>query len=161
MTILQILLIISLAGLVLSCCPDGWIKGKNSCYFISPRTVVWSEASSICQAFHGELAVINDAEENALIGKIITNIRGALTTNLWIDGSDRMIEGEWYWASTMERFDYKNWAINEPNDQKELEDCLEIYPTGFTWNDNRCNILNHFICEKEIEATDLVGQIIG
>ncbi|XP_061196406.1 perlucin-like [Saccostrea echinata] len=157
MTILQILIIIGLSGLLQSCCPDGWRKGKNSCYFISPRTVSWAEASSICQSFHSELAVINDAEENVLIGKIITNIRGALATNLWIDGSDRMIEGEWYWASTMERFGYKNWAINEPNDQKELEDCLEMYVIGFYWNDNKCDILNHFICEKEYVSFNFSG----
>lgn len=31
----------------------------------------------ICQAFHSELVVINDPEENFLLKKIITNIKGS------------------------------------------------------------------------------------
>lgn len=31
----------------------------------------------ICQAFHSELVVINDAEENSLLKEIITNIKGS------------------------------------------------------------------------------------
>lgn len=33
---------------------------------------------SICQAFHSELVVINEAEENYLLNKMITNIKGRM-----------------------------------------------------------------------------------
>lgn len=77
------------------------------------------------------------------------NFIGAFKKDFWIDGSDAVTEGIWYWASTMENFGYTNWGIGEPNNQGEVEDCVEFYLLDFVWNDDHCNTLNHFICEKE------------
>jgi collectin sub-family protein 10 len=77
------------------------------------------------------------------------NFVGAFTEDFWIDGSDAVTEGVWYWASTMESFGFTNWGIGEPNNQGEIEDCVELYLLDYVWNDKICNTHNHFICEKE------------
>ncbi|XP_052717131.1 perlucin-like [Crassostrea angulata] len=158
----QLLIFICLTGTVQLCCPDGWRKGKNSCYYIGTSLKTWVEASGICQAFHSELVVINDAEENSLLKEIITNIKGAFSTNFWMDGSDQITEGLWVWASTMETIRYTNWEQGEPNNYIGIaEDCLELYLSNFKWNDIRCTHANHFICEKELSTQDPVGELVG
>jgi hypothetical protein len=37
---------------------------------------------NICRAFNGELAIINDAAENALLGRIIANLKGTFSAFL-------------------------------------------------------------------------------
>ena len=75
---------------------------------------------------------------------------GALTGELWADGTDQIVEGQWVWASTMKKVQYTHWAVNEPNNRNdtEQEDCMELFTADLTWNDVRCIKTSNFICEK-------------
>lgn len=41
---------------------------------------------------------------------------------------------------------YTNWADGEPNDWDGLEPCALVNPTTGTWNDQKCEIPNNWIC---------------
>ncbi|KAJ8314421.1 hypothetical protein KUTeg_006571 [Tegillarca granosa] len=75
-------------------------------------------------------------------------------THFWIDGTDREVQGNWFWEWTGEQIApmYTNWhtAGNEPNNLGGNEHCLEYGPVyGYQWNDIPCS--HHFsaICEKD------------
>lgn len=48
------------------------------------------------------------------------------------------------------RFDYKNWAPGEPNQdtQGREEDCLDIKFNRTGWNDESCIVSQRYICEQ-------------
>ena len=69
----------------------------------------------------------------------------------WIGLRDSSSEGQFKWTATGENVEYSAWAVCEPNDANNGEDCAEMRQFyGFLWNDARCskNDNNQFaICE--------------
>ena len=115
-------------------------------YLVCPPSVTWPEARSRCQSYGGDLAVINDADENAFIEGITNN-------STWIGLTDVDVEGEFVWVDGVSR-EFTNWNNNEPNDANGAEDCAEILNSG-AWNDNRCENTRPFICAAD---GDLFGD---
>ena len=54
------------------------------------------------------------------------------------------------WESDNSLVNYTHWNAEEPNDSGGLEDCVEVLggaSAGY-WNDNSCDSIKYFICEK-------------
>ncbi|NXG04475.1 CLC4E protein, partial [Sakesphorus luctuosus] len=45
------------------CCPKGWKRFQNSCYFLSLDLMSWVESEQNCTGMGSHLAVINSREE--------------------------------------------------------------------------------------------------
>jgi hypothetical protein len=104
-------------------------------YFFCGEGASWVDARAECVARGGDLAVIEDAEENAYLREQAANIARA---NWWIGLSDSAEEGTFVWVDG-QPLEYDNWSGNEPNDWREGEDCGELISGTGQWNDFRCD----------------------
>jgi hypothetical protein len=78
-------------------------------------------------------------------------------TALWMGGTDLGSEGNFYWATTNEPFNYTYWLSGQPDNMNENHHCLVFntkMSTGETgWADNPCWAKNtsynfRFLCES-------------
>lgn len=69
----------------------------------------------------------------------------------WLGGRDDVVEGEWVWASTDERFDFSAWYPRQPSNGGATgnEDCVSMWSHfNMLWNDASCMLSYRFVCEK-------------
>ena len=125
--------------------PIASVSYKGNTYIAFDDNLPYEEARQKCLELGGHLAVVTDAEENAILQNLIANgIRGYY----WL-GAIRIGEN-WCWENN-EKFSYSNWAEGEPNNYNGVENRCEINKQG-KWNDNSyTDNTRGFICE--IEAT--------
>ena len=74
------------------------------------------------------------------------------TTDFWVDGSDLIFENDWMWVRTDSLFKYTDWDVanNNPSNNNGYENCMEIsLRVNATWNDDNCEKMQSFICERE------------
>jgi surface protein len=100
----------------------------------------WADASAACQAAGQQLAIVQSAEQNALVRT------AAAGNSVWIGGTDAASEGTWVWSPSNTPLSYFNWANNEPNNIHGGEDCLLIYGSG-SWNDGGCTSTLKYVCQ--------------
>jgi hypothetical protein len=114
----------------------------------------WSSARTLCVAEGFDLAIIGDEAENAWIDATAGAITGG---NWWIGAGDAITEDQWLWVDGSHFWQgrnngaavegrYSKWSSGEPNNDGD-EDCGELRDNG-TWNDNKCNVSQRFICER-------------
>jgi len=79
------------------------------------------------------------------------------TYKLWISASDRGEEGEFKWCYPDRVDDFKdppfvNWGSGEPNNDKGVENCLEVVTqySNIETNDVPCNYQRSYICEVSV-----------
>jgi len=124
-------------------CSGGFSKLGKNCYAYIEEPENWAEAQAVCESMGGQLAEISDYEENVVIKGMVTNLKA----DVWIGGDDLVEEGTWRWASGAPVNGYTDWAPGEPDD-KDGEDCMELMPKLGHWNDEDCDKIQPFICEK-------------
>lgn len=131
----------------------------------------WFTANIFCR-YHGlQLASVETAEQNAYIGKLIvengeshflnnklltlnpnyTNYTKCLVLGygsefFWTSGADLHKEGDWTWYSSGNKFQYKDWHPNQPDNANKNENCMHIW-NNQKWNDAPCTNQYYFICE--------------
>ena len=104
----------------------------------------WVGARSECALRGGDLLVVDDAGANdAIAGQVVT-IQDSL--GQWFFAlNDRASEGGFVWLDGLPLL-YTRWAMGEPNDTNNNEDCAVFYDLG-DWNDQSCAALRPFVCE--------------
>uniref|UniRef100_UPI00398E70BB P-selectin-like isoform X1 n=2 Tax=Pristiophorus japonicus TaxID=55135 RepID=UPI00398E70BB len=103
-------------------------------YHYSNKSVSWKFARHFCQSKYTDMVAIQNMEENKYLNKYLPKA----DTHVWI--GLRKIEGIWTWIGTnraLEDF-VMNWAPGEPNNGKNTEECVEMYPETGKWNDEPC-----------------------
>ncbi|KAJ7990102.1 hypothetical protein DPEC_G00296810 [Dallia pectoralis] len=127
-------------------CPQGWIKYGLSCYYISSHKKTWAASRQDCLDRGANLVIINSREEQAYIK--------SLNQKAWIGLNDRDVDGTWRWV-VGNPLTTRYWNQGEPNGGTQ-ENCVEnknmVDDLVFAWNDAPCDILNNFICERELKA---------
>ncbi|KAL3888748.1 hypothetical protein ACJMK2_001108 [Sinanodonta woodiana] len=141
-------------------CPRGFELHGRKCYIALDLNASWPVAKEYCTIIGGKLAAIANAQEQAIIAKIVSTISDKSTNPYyWLDGSDILVEGEWRWMGDRGNsvpFTYTNWHTGEPN--LPDESCLEVrYEWQSKWNNAHCWIDKSFICEARAIATE--GEI--
>ena len=68
--------------------------------------------------------------------------------NFWIGANDIDIEDDWIWESDKSRLLFSDWHVNEPNSDDEDYGTIKWSNSQYKWNDNLCNNLFLYICEK-------------
>ena len=129
--------------------PTATAQYGESSYEYYNYQMSWLEALKFCERRGGHLAVINSAEEN----EIVYRLAKPYTTYAWLGGTDDVKEGNWYWINSDE-FYYSNWNPGEPNNDSNIEHCLELMTSDNhpgQWNDVPYNStrVTGFICEYE------------
>ena len=62
------------------------------------------------------------------------------TTEVWMGGTDMLIEGTWLWAGTLKPLVYKNFLPGQPNNEQANQHCLALFrDRGFKWDDYFCD----------------------
>ncbi|CAC5397224.1 MRC [Mytilus coruscus] len=129
-------------------CSDKWISVLDKCFLIEYEKVEWKQAVMKCKESGGHLAKIeNEFEDSWLISQ--------LTDGAWIGLNDIGNEGQWHWISDSSGINYTNWLLAEPNGF-ETENCVSYckdycHRTSYGWNDERCNLLQGYVCERHFD----------
>ena len=65
---------------------------------------------------------------------------------MWLGASDIAKEGTWIWESSKTALTYSNWFANEPNNERNNENCLHLWAYA-NWNDLNCDATFSVLCE--------------
>ena len=139
-----------------SACQQGWICKGTSCYksVTSPK-LSWEKAKEECDKCHAGLVKVNSGEENDFIKTLL--LPSDKDSNYWIGLSDSGEENVWMWTdgTQLDSGGYKNWGPNQPDNNKNNEDCVVIRirksdPDHYgKWHDQPCFRKRNYICEKQ------------
>ncbi|XP_060665853.1 accessory gland protein Acp29AB-like [Drosophila nasuta] len=121
--------------------------GSKYYYIEESSEVNWFEAVNKCLALGGHLASFKNKMENNAIKHKLQNDK-----DYWIDINDLAKEGEYVSIATGRRATYFDWKSGEPNNWKDIENCVELNRNGnFQMNDDTCSKNQLFICEHRNE----------
>ncbi|XP_033754450.1 uncharacterized protein LOC117337534 [Pecten maximus] len=152
-------------------CTTMSIDTDEQTYDIKWEKKSWSEANIDCVNGGGFLASVSNIFIQLLLEKFIKDSSNCSqhASSFWIGASDRMFEGDYYWAN-LARLNFTNWFegwpeygfnIKQPSDDGlSDEDCVEMrnsfpLPTkgvkdthSYYWNDRNCLVKNPYICQR-------------
>ncbi|KAF4023228.1 hypothetical protein G4228_015619 [Cervus hanglu yarkandensis] len=129
-------------------CRKLFAKGKH-------EKKTWFESRDFCRALGGDLASINNKDEQQAIWRLIT-ASGSYHELFWL-GLTYGSPSEGFTWSDGSPVSYENWAYGEPNNYQNVEYCGELKgDPGMSWNDINCEHLNNWICQirKDLPVTD-------
>ncbi|MBR7071938.1 MAG: hypothetical protein IKI29_07265 [Clostridia bacterium] len=137
--------------------PQDAVEFQGHYYKYFADKMEWSDAENYCEDLGGHLVTISNEAENLFVNSL--NEENKFWTEatmaekgVWI-GAAEVQEGVWQWV-TGKPFEYSNFYPGEPNNEWNVEDCLEMYPDG-SWNDLSSNWILPFICEWDVDTTDI------
>ncbi|XP_051780452.1 mannose-binding protein C-like [Erpetoichthys calabaricus] len=100
----------------------------------------FDDGVKICKEASGEIAMPENAEENAALMKLVKPSEAA-----YLGLNDRLTEGRFEDVSG-NRVTFTNWNSGQPNNYKGNEDCSIITSDGI-WNDVPCSQSYTIICQ--------------
>ncbi|XP_028446219.1 CD209 antigen-like protein E [Perca flavescens] len=129
-------------------CPAGWRMFSSSCYLLSAESGSWEKGRQDCRERGADLVVIESSEEQTFLSAFIKK-----DTWYWIGLTDRDEEWTWKWVDGTP-LTLKNWRTEQPDNgggdpQWGEEDCVQVGPTTAEWNDQSCENVMYWICEKK------------
>ncbi|NXK41933.1 CLC4D protein, partial [Piprites chloris] len=77
------------------CCPKGWKRFQNSCYFLSLDKKTWAESEQNCTGMGSHLVVINSKEEQVFLSEQIK--QASRGVNFYI-GLRAEVMHQWQWV---------------------------------------------------------------
>ncbi|KAL3890279.1 hypothetical protein ACJMK2_002565 [Sinanodonta woodiana] len=132
-------------------CPEGFENHGNRCYKVLDVLSSWAEAKVYCSVIGGDLAIVDDANEHALITGMIQRLHGSNDVHHWIDGSDILAENEWRWMGKhggSKPMTYTKWYPGEPDNAYAIEHFLELINIWHgAFNDAPGDAKRGFVCE--------------
>lgn len=121
-------------------------KIGNKYYYIEEKQKLnWFGAHHYCVSLGAHLASVqNQSEIDALV-------RESKNYFYWLDINDLSKESEFLSSTTGKEPVYVNWAPNEPNNAWGNEHCVILVARKSinNMNDEVCNKVTNFICEKD------------
>ena len=116
----------------------------NSTYVIHDLPLSnWAEARKICLQLNGDLASINNDEEDRLLSSMPTMWPKTVGSGYWIGLNDVQKKGNFSWSDGS-LVSFTKWLTNEPNSSDE--DCV-AYDRDNGWYDMQCHYKRSFICK--------------
>ena len=111
----------------------------SSQYQLCPAPASWDGARAICQAWGGDLVVVDAPGEHEVLQLTVA------LAQPWIGLSDQAHEGSFVWVDGTPA-PITHWSGGEPNDMGG-EDCVHLMPHGL-WADAGCGNLRAYVCER-------------
>lgn len=126
-------------------CPKSAKEYKGHTYYVYTGSYTWKKAKSLCESKGGHLATITSSGENKMIAKLIDKKN---VYRCWLGATDEAKEGTWKWV-TGEKFKFKAWDSNQPDNSGGNEDYLGTFYDSDSWNDypNDNSSVDGFVCE--------------
>ncbi|XP_067106279.1 C-type lectin domain family 4 member F-like [Osmerus mordax] len=140
---------------------DGWRRFGCSCYYVSTVDKNWNDSRQDCIGRGADLVIINSREEQDFLNN--------LNKRVWIGLTDTVTEGTFIWVDGTPLTTPKYWYGPQPDNYLHQpgvdEDCAEIYydhsgvPPPLTWNDNKCESKNVWVCYiRDTHSMDTSGN---
>lgn len=133
-------------------CPCVTVVLADSTYLFCEPARSWAGAQRHCQLHGYELAMIDDATEDALL---YATLSGLSLGDTWIGSNDLLVESGWVWRDGSPML-YSNWDMGEPNDGGEGgEDCGVLMTREGResfWDDRSCDDERSYVCEASLLA---------
>ena len=135
-------------------CPRGWVKNRESCYYVSGILAPWREARTFCKTVqnNSDLVTFADLDEAVLVQSLIKE-RSRFEEVIWVGASDLRREGDWKWVGGGSVGD-SLWNSGEPNNQGG-EHCAMINKSR-KMNDALCSKKFLFVCEMPTSENGFV-----
>uniref|UniRef100_A0A8C0J1A9 C-type lectin domain-containing protein n=1 Tax=Chelonoidis abingdonii TaxID=106734 RepID=A0A8C0J1A9_CHEAB len=120
--------------------PNGRIVGEKI-FMTSGYEGNFDSLKQRCSQAGGQLASPRNAAENAAIQQIVV----LYNKSVFLGINDIQTEGRFKYLNG-ENIVYSNWQTGEPNNDKGIEDCVEVHSSG-KWNDKSCGEKRLIVCE--------------
>lgn len=137
-----------------SFCPSHWVPYAGHCYYLERNKKMWSDALAACHKEGGDLASIQNIEEQSFI----ISQSGYLPTDvLWIGLNDQRNQMLFEW-SDRSHVTFTQWETGEPSHATNLqEDCVLIRGKNGKWADHMCEKTYGYICKKKASTKAAEG----
>uniref|UniRef100_A0A2K6T4V7 p-selectin n=2 Tax=Saimiri boliviensis TaxID=27679 RepID=A0A2K6T4V7_SAIBB len=115
-------------------------------YHYSTKAYSWNISRKYCQNRYTDLVAIQNKNEIAYLNEVLPYY----SSYYWI--GIRKSNKTWTWVGTKKALtaEAENWAVNEPNNKRNNEDCVEIYIKSPSapgkWNDEHCLKKKRALC---------------
>ncbi|XP_071797225.1 uncharacterized protein [Asterias amurensis] len=153
---LLILMTMQSIVIVLSSCPTGWVKWRQSCYILLPEKMHWMQAEAACKRPGSNLIVPDSEEENNFIYEWA--VRG--NEGMWIGCTDAAQEGVWLCGGQPARF--TNWYPNHPNSDANLHCARMTIYYGGVWSYGvTCESDKLAACEMPVSIVPIYHTLLG
>ncbi|XP_072097396.1 C-type lectin Cal-like [Mobula birostris] len=134
-------------------CEEKWFyfPPLNSCYRFFSDKMTWEKAENFCNqdAYCAQLASVISDKHNTFVSNVIS-IVDQKKPKAWIGLNDICKEGNFTWIDGS-LYSYRVWHKNEPNDDLNNEDCVNIHRfSDMTWNDALCDDKYGFVCSYKL-----------
>ena len=142
--------------IVLSSCPTGWVKWRQSCYILLSEKMNWMQAEAACKRLGSNLIVPDSKEENDFIFEWAVKGNGGM----WIGCTDAVQEGVWLCGGQPARF--TNWKTDFTLEDTRYN-CARMIKNG-PWSDNlRCNgtATKAVVCEMPAPTMPVYHTLLG
>ena len=116
-------------------------------YLVGSLGRTWAEARAHCQAFGSDLAILDNAAEQAAVVAAAPTL---LSIAPWIGLSDLVTEGQMVWVDGTPAT-WTGFQPPQPDNWGSGEDCIHLFNTG-SWNDNTCTSKRGELCEDPCTA---------
>ncbi|XP_030315082.1 C-type lectin domain family 4 member A isoform X2 [Calypte anna] len=132
-----------------TCCPKGWRRFQEKCYYLSNDLMSWAESEQNCTGMGSHLVVINSkAEQDFLFEELRKSSK--IGVNYYI-GLHAQVVGQWHWLDGTPLSETAAfWRAGEPSNV-DHEMCVVIHTKEVShnnWNDVICKDHNR-ICQAE------------
>ncbi len=128
-------------------CPCDVAERDGHAYLFCSDELSWTAARMRCQTYGYDLAVVENAEDDAFV---YGQISARTFADTWIGMNDTATEGTWVWIDGTP-FVYTGWDDGEPNNGGTSgEDCGVIMTREgreTKWDDRDCPSTRPFVCE--------------
>ncbi|XP_041362344.1 lithostathine-1-like [Gigantopelta aegis] len=96
-------------------CPQSFLHGPNSCYYIANWTESWQKARNICSQLGGDLVSVNDKiEKDFIVGLLKPFEAQRKPAAFWTGGFYVAVQHEWTWVDHTATT-YTGWATGQPH----------------------------------------------
>ncbi len=130
--------------------------GTYSTYYLLEASS-WTAAQTFALGLGGNLATIDDADENEWVRVNLANYGGS-ARDVWIGFTDQAVEGTFVWISGAP-VTFTNWSPGEPNNSGDGEHYAQLLPGSGQWNDNANEPVVSVHGVVEIDTSPLLGDL--
>ncbi|KAK7097065.1 lymphocyte antigen 75-like [Littorina saxatilis] len=131
---------------------DGWTVFRDQCFLFSEGQNSWDNASQICTAQGGHLAIVNDKYVQSFLRLTLPD-----TGHAWIGLKMDRNDNKYYWPDHTEAI-FTNYLPGKPDKADQGYYCIEMAvdnsldsPGG--WYDFNCSTPQDYICQKPAVQT--------
>jgi hypothetical protein len=128
--------------------PSGTYAWNGHKYMAYRNELTWLEANRACKEMGGHLVIIETAEEQNELMKML-RLNGLAKASFWIGATDEAREGTWKWVDGSDAT-FTNWAPRQPDNggKKRNQHYVELIAgNDGRWNDLTREETRWYICE--------------